>query len=239
MWSGNHKNLIVHHTAHQIIYTSGRNLAIVYCALTYTLICVFHLYRFWLTKKMKRSRCTVTFWTPCRVQHVQYVHVKGGRATRTRYISISNVSAALGHDVCASLLGLHSFTGCDTVSAFSGRGKLAALKLVMTNDHFRDAFIKLGAEWQLTEEILKVRLYVIHSEICDVNEMRYELFRVKDGNVESEHRNCPPARIVSIYMLRGPTTRLPSGNARCRQTHMYQVHLSAKVGHWAIKENSS
>ena len=100
--------------------------------------------------------------------------------------------------MCASLLGLHSFTRCDTVSAFSGRGKLAALKRVMTNDHFRDAFIKLGADWQLTEEILKVleeftcRLYVIHSEICDVNEMRYEFFRVKDGNVESEQ--LPPCQ---------------------------------------------
>ena len=40
------------------------------------------------------------------------VYVKCGTATRTRYISISKVSAALGHDVCASLLGLHSFTGC-------------------------------------------------------------------------------------------------------------------------------
>lgn len=126
------------------------------------------------------------------------MYVKCGTATRTRYISISKVSAALGHDVCASLLGLHSFTGCDTVSAFSGRGKLAALKLVMTHDHFRDVFIKLGAEWQLTDEILKVleeftcRLYVFHSEICDVNEMRYELFRVKDGNVESEQ--LPPCQ---------------------------------------------
>ena len=126
------------------------------------------------------------------------VYVKCGTATRTRYISISKVSAALGHDVCASLLGLHSFTGCDTVSAFSGRGKLAALKLIMTHDHFRDVFTKLGQEWQLTDEILKVleeftcRLYVIHSEICDVNEMRYELFRVKDGHVESEH--LPPCQ---------------------------------------------
>ena len=84
------------------------------------------------------------------------------------------------------------------VSAFSGRGKLAALKLLMTNDHFRDVFIKLGEEWQLTDDNSKVleeftcRLYVIHSEICDVNEMRYELFRVKDRHVESEQ--LPPCQ---------------------------------------------
>ena len=112
--------------------------------------------------------------------------MKRGTASRIRYISISKVSAALGHDVCASLLGLHSFTGCNTVSAFSGRGKFAALKLLMTHDHFREVFIKLGEERQLSDEVVNVLeefkccFYVIHSEICDVNEMRYELFRVKD-----------------------------------------------------------
>ena len=55
------------------------------------------------------------------------------------YISISKVSAALDHDVSASLLGLHSFTGCDSVRACSGRGKLAALKLLMTHSHFRSS----------------------------------------------------------------------------------------------------
>ena len=117
------------------------------------------------------------------------VYVKCSTATRTRYISISKVSAALGHDVCVCLLRLHSFRGCDTVSAFSGREKLAAPKLLMKHDHFRDVFIKLGEKWQLTDDIFKVleeftcRLYVIHSEICDVNEMCYELFRVKDRHV--------------------------------------------------------
>jgi len=119
------------------------------------------------------------------------MYVKCGTSTRTRYISITKVSAALGQKVCDSLLGLHSFTGCDTVSAFSGRGKLAALKLLMSNDHFQDVFTKLGEEWQLTDNIHKdleeftCRLYVSQSDICDINEMRYELFRVKDGNVES------------------------------------------------------
>ena len=86
----------------------------------------------------------------------------------------------------------------------SFRGKLAALKLLMTHDHFHDVFIKLGEEWQLTDDIFKVleeftcRLSVIHSEICDVNEMRYELFRVKDGHVESEQLPTPPLPGLSL-----------------------------------------
>ena len=56
-------------------------------------------------------------------------YMKCGTATRTRYISIRKVSDVLGKDICHALPGLHAFTGCDTVSAFSGRGKLGALRL--------------------------------------------------------------------------------------------------------------
>ncbi len=56
----------------------------------------------------------------------------------------------MGQYTCDALLGLHTFTGYDTVSDFSDRGKLGALKLLMDNEKFKDAFPKLGVEWQLT-----------------------------------------------------------------------------------------
>jgi hypothetical protein len=40
---------------------------------------------------------------------------------------IRKISAALGRSLCAALLGLHAMTGCDSVSAFAGKGKLSAL----------------------------------------------------------------------------------------------------------------
>ena len=114
----------------------------------------------------------------------------------------------------------------------------------MTHDHFREVFIKLGEERQLSDEVVNVLeefkccFYVIHSEICDFNEMRYELFRVKEGCVESAQLPPPPpARIISIYMLRLPTIRLASGIARCMQIQKYQAHWSAKAGHWVTREN--
>ena len=96
------------------------------------------------------------------------MYVKRGTGTRTRYLSISKVPAVPGHDVCTSLLELHLFTGCDTVSAFNGQGKLASLKLLMTRNYFRDVFIKLGDKLQLADDIFKVLeefaccLHVIH-----------------------------------------------------------------------------
>ena len=57
------------------------------------------------------------------------MYVKCGTQTRTRYVSISSVVAAVGGELCKCLIGMHAFTGCDTVSAFAGRGKITALRL--------------------------------------------------------------------------------------------------------------
>ena len=46
-----------------------------------------------------------------------------GTKERRRYISLSSVAARLGNGVCQALPDLHAFTGCDSTSAFSGRGK--------------------------------------------------------------------------------------------------------------------
>lgn len=48
------------------------------------------------------------------------------------------------------LLGLNAM--CDTVSAFSGQGKLKRLNLIRQSQILRDAFCKLGEDWNLTEE---------------------------------------------------------------------------------------
>ena len=104
----------------------------------------------------------------------------------------------LGQNVCASLLGLHVYTGCDSVSAFSGRGKLATLKLVKENVNFQEAFQQLGQDWTLsaalltTLEMFTCRLYMAQTDISEVNVMRYQLFRIKDGNVDSSQ--LPPCK---------------------------------------------
>ncbi|KAL7386837.1 hypothetical protein ABVT39_014532 [Epinephelus coioides] len=46
-----------------------------------------------------------------------------------------------------SVTGMHAFTGCDTVSAFAGCGKLRALKLITRSEHFQEVFLELGQLW--------------------------------------------------------------------------------------------
>ena len=49
--------------------------------------------------------------------------IRCGSSSRLRLIDVKKLASALGVDVCKALIGFHAFTGCDTVSAFSGRGK--------------------------------------------------------------------------------------------------------------------
>ena len=44
------------------------------------------------------------------------IYVRCGSQARTRYIDISKLCTSLGEEICEGLLGLHAFTGCDTVS---------------------------------------------------------------------------------------------------------------------------
>ena len=49
-----------------------------------------------------------------------------GTGSNLQHIPIHEVAAEMNQQVCATLPIFHAFTGCDTVSAFCGRGKKTA-----------------------------------------------------------------------------------------------------------------
>ena len=79
--------------------------------------------------------------------------VKSTKQTRTVYIDILKVVLALGSQVCLALPGLHAFTRCDIVSAFSGREKVAALNIVTRNKSFQNLFQEIGMRWELSDDL--------------------------------------------------------------------------------------
>jgi len=80
---------------------------------------------------------------------------KSGTRTRTIVDDMRKVAVTLGIDVCRALIGMHSFTGCDTVSAFAGKGKtISALKLLTTNRNIQRMFCRLGEEWDLCPQLM-------------------------------------------------------------------------------------
>lgn len=58
-----------------------------------------------------------------------YRYIECGTKDRERFFDVQNVAGVLGHNVCCALPGMHSFTGCDTVSAFGGQGNHKCFKV--------------------------------------------------------------------------------------------------------------
>ena len=119
-----------------------------------------------------------------------------GTIARTEYIDISKIARILGENICKALPGLHAFTGCDTVSAFAGKGKIKPFKLMQTNNQYQTMFQDLGSEWTLSEDLLQqlqsfvCAMYGAKNGTKEVNQYRYELFCAKRG--EAESHQLPP-----------------------------------------------
>jgi len=53
--------------------------------------------------------------------------LRRGKKNAVRQIAISRFGTVCGKDVCTALIGVHAFTGCDSVSSFSGQEKSTLL----------------------------------------------------------------------------------------------------------------
>ena len=67
-----------------------------------------------------------------------------GTKHRRRYVTLTQLGRSLGKQLCLALPGYHAFTGCDTTSAFVGKGKAKPLELIRTNESFCTAMQLIG-----------------------------------------------------------------------------------------------
>ena len=74
------------------------------------------------------------------------LYQKCGNKTHSRIVDIMEVATKIVTSACQALLGMHAFTGCDTVSAFAGRRKAKVLKLLTNSKEHQDMFLLLGQE---------------------------------------------------------------------------------------------
>jgi hypothetical protein len=91
---------------------------------------------------------------------------------------------------------MHALTGCDTVSAMSGRGKLSAFKSLRKTNYAVSSLSKLGQRFQLSADVLDgIEQFVCQlygGREAHVNELRYSMFCNKRGAIESQ--NLPPCQ---------------------------------------------
>ena len=76
-------------------------------------------------------------------------HIYLEMGTRAKVVVYDITSHTLEHDICEALPGLHSFSGCDTTSSFSGIGKLKCLTAMKTQEEWIDCMQMLGSSQKL------------------------------------------------------------------------------------------
>ena len=74
-----------------------------------------------------------------------------GTGKNYRVISAHGIYAAIGLDKCLALPMFHAFTGCDTVSSFSGIGKKTAWEMWNVFPEVTDAFLSLMEQPQQSD----------------------------------------------------------------------------------------
>lgn len=137
-----------------------------------------------------------------------------GKGTKRKCIDISTMAESLTPVVCSALLGLHAFSGCDSTSAFRGKGKVKAIKILFESEKYVKAFSLLGNTWNAPMDSL---LEVIEPFVCEmygnsritsVNELRFVIMQRKCGG-EKEFKKAsafdlsalPPCQNVLIQHL--------------------------------------
>ena len=87
------------------------------------------------------------------------MYIKTGVKNKTRIISIQQILDKIEdkfevddiNQAADAILGLHTFTGCDTVSAFCRKGKFRQLNLVLKNQRVIERFAQVAGNWNINE----------------------------------------------------------------------------------------
>ena len=66
--------------------------------------------------------------------------IKCSSQTRVKFLDVSRMVERIGASTCKALPGFHAFTGCDTVSAFQGRGKVLVFRIMAKDQGFQEVF---------------------------------------------------------------------------------------------------
>ena len=126
------------------------------------------------------------------------MYIETGTRDKRRIIDLAAIEDSLASqisehanytidDLLFALFGLHSFTGCDSVSALAGKGKAKALNLMMSSDIYVTTFLNLGSSFGILPEEFDLlerftcRLYGSAKETID--SVRYRLYCLKQGKI--------------------------------------------------------
>ena len=105
------------------------------------------------------------------------LYLRCGTRIHTRFVSIQ--IDVVNSDYCKTMIGLHTYKGCDSLSAFNGRDNSSILKI--TRRDKKDIFAELGSCWEIEGDLIAkleafiCKLYSPKSGTTERNELRYRL----------------------------------------------------------------
>ena len=107
-----------------------------------------------------------------------------GTGNKRRLLNIKHIVEVKGSDLCSALTALHCFTGCDTIRAFVGRGKITPLKVLEKYPEFMDVFGGLCGNVTYSAKLLDdLEMFVCcmygKAQFSSINKVRYVSFSQK------------------------------------------------------------
>ena len=163
--------------------------------------------------------------------------------TKLIFYYIRKILTNFGAANCRALIGMNAFTGCDTMTAFAGKGKTSSLRLMINNLEVQDTFIQLGQTCDISVELIdkleSVTCLLNAPSATLVNKLRYDLFCAKKWEIESRQlRPCKDslvkhaqranyqAAIWKRCLRQNPETPSPVGRGWKMETEQGVEHLS-------------
>ena len=120
------------------------------------------------------------------IQPLTCIWVAFGMGKKYRFYHINNICRSLGEAKSRALLMFHAYSGCDTTSAFNGKGKKLTWRALQAYADATEVFVylakhpfqQLDVDCQQFQKLerLTVIVYDKSSPLCSINQVRKELF---------------------------------------------------------------
>ncbi len=106
--------------------------------------------------------------------------------SQTRMIDVTKISMTLGtmycYKLCRALVYMHAYTGCDTVSGFTGKGK--TIQIADQQDRGKETFAQLGQTWNPLTDAVCPKVILYHVKGCG---MIYSVLKKERWRATSFH----------------------------------------------------
>ena len=76
-----------------------------------------------------------------------------GKDNKRRCLDMNELAKSLSPTMCSSLLSLHAFIGCDSASAFKGKGKVNPIKLPQKSQNHQETFSEIGKACEISSTV--------------------------------------------------------------------------------------